>query len=677
MAIFEIETPQGKFEVDAPTMDAAVQALGGSKQPWWERDYETGSIPGDVGTQSKDPAAQEFAKFASGATQNPAYAQYEQLPWYQKPLVAANDAVNLVSNGATFGFGDKAVAAMRAPFTDKSYDEELAEQRRQTEGSRKRSGWAGTAAEVTGGIGTGLAALRNGLTATSIAAGVAPGLPRLAALMGTSALDNAAIGGLMAAGNDTNIAKGAGMGALVGGLTPAAFAALRNVFAPIFARMQPDRAANAAIEQMMARSGRTQQQIVDDLNAAAQEGQGGVFTAADALGNPGQRMLSTIARTPGDARTRVVEALEGRQAGQGERVSQFLQEGFGNPVTAAQTETARTLLRRAAGNQNYGAARALARPVDVSAATLALDNILTPGVTRLIGAGANNGGVYSTLARIRGLLGTRGAQVSDFDRAFMAKTEMDAVIEQGGSAAALLRPARNALDDALSRASAPYAGARDAYRQASRSIEAVDTGRQAATRGRYEDTIPAFRGMDAGEQSGFRAGYADPLIERAQRSATGVNKARPLITPKTAQEFPTFAAPGRGGRLQRQIGREQRMFETRNQALGGSRTADNLADQAELALSDPSILGNLLTMNWGAAAGAIGRQSIANIQGLSPSVRARLADFLLSRSGTDVTRRLSNSIRQGRRLTQREMAHLRMLLISGTTAANSSTQRTQ
>src|SRR6516165_6652683 len=45
-------------------------------------------------------------------------------------------------------------------------------------------------------------------------------------------------------------------------------------------------------------------------------------------------------------------------------------------------------------------------------------------------------------------------------------------------------------------------------------------------------------------------------------------------------------APG-NDLLQRRLGREMTMFETRNAALGGSKTADNLADADALGI-DPS-----------------------------------------------------------------------------------------
>jgi hypothetical protein len=55
--------------------------------------------------------------------------------------------------------------------------------------------------------------------------------------------------------------------------------------------------------------------------------------------------------------------------------------------------------------------------------------------------------------------------------------------------------------------------------------------------------------------------------------------------------------------LQRQIGRENTMFQTRNQAMGGSKTVDNLNDDAAMAVS-PEVIGvlrNVVSGNFGGA----------------------------------------------------------------------------
>ena len=83
--------------------------------------------------------------------------------------------------------------------------------------------------------------------------------------------------------------------------------------------INPEGAANRQVARAMSESGRPTADIANDVTTAAAEGQP-QFTLADALGNPGQRMLSTVARAPGEGRTDVVTALNNRQSGQGDRI---------------------------------------------------------------------------------------------------------------------------------------------------------------------------------------------------------------------------------------------------------------------------------------------------------------------------------------------------------------------
>ena len=46
--------------------------------------------------------------------------------------------------------------------------------------------------------------------------------------------------------------------------------------------------------------------------------------------------------------------------------------------------------------------------------------------------------------------------------------------------------------------------------QATRDIESIQAGREAATRGRSEDIIPAYQALRPQGQAAFRAGYLDP-----------------------------------------------------------------------------------------------------------------------------------------------------------------------
>jgi hypothetical protein len=144
-------------------------------------------------------------------------AQYDQLPGYAKPFVAANDVLQTFANGATFGFGDKAVAAARAPFTDKSYGQELAAARSKTEEARQRAGGAGLASELTGAVATPTKLAGQGLTLAGRAGTAAmQGLPGLLARTGLMGAEGAGYGTLTAAGNDQNLGTGAALGAAGG-----------------------------------------------------------------------------------------------------------------------------------------------------------------------------------------------------------------------------------------------------------------------------------------------------------------------------------------------------------------------------------------------------------------------------------------------------------------------------
>jgi hypothetical protein len=188
------------------------------------------------------------------------------------------------------------------------------------------------------------------------------------------------------------------------------------------------------------------------------------------------------------------------------------------------------------------------------------------------------------------------------------------------------------LDGALERASPQYRTANDAFRDQSRVIDAVETGRNAASgRTRAADNIQTFQSMRPAEQNAFRAGYVDPKIASIESASISpaTNKARMLMTEKSGQEFPTFGVPQGVDRMGRQIAREQRMFETTNASMGGSKTADNLADAAEASKFDPSIMENLFKGRPVSAVMTAVLRLASESRGLPPAVMTRVANTLM------------------------------------------------
>jgi hypothetical protein len=211
-------------------------------------------------------------------------------------------------------------------------------------------------------------------------------------------------------------------------------------------------------------------------------------------------------------------------------------------------------------------------------------------------------------------------------RGDMADAAQSAQQNGNGNRARLIGGAVRQLDAAMENASPGYRAANANFAQASRNIDAVQAGRNAAMRGRTEDTIPAFQALQPPGQQAFRSGYADPLIADAQKSPFGTNAARPLTSP-AFQDEAAVMAPG-NPLMQRRLTRENTMFETRNAAMGGSKTADNLNDHAAMGV-DPHLIGQIMTGNWhGAVRTALAAGHNA-LTGNTPEVRAAVARIIL------------------------------------------------
>lgn len=216
--MIEINLPDGSVaefpEGTSPDVikGAMQKKFGSPQQPAAPQGAESQLLAADLSSMTQNPGE----AIANQRTENNR-ATYEQLPEWKKAIVAAGDTADLMANGITFGFGNKAAAAGRALFTDKTYDEELAKMRERTQDSRDRAGSAGLAAEVIGSTVIPGAAAGKGLTVTGRlgTAGMkgAKGLAARSTLMG---VEGAGYGALTATGNDQDVGEGA-IGGLVGG----------------------------------------------------------------------------------------------------------------------------------------------------------------------------------------------------------------------------------------------------------------------------------------------------------------------------------------------------------------------------------------------------------------------------------------------------------------------------
>jgi cytochrome c1 len=432
-----------------------------------------------------------------------------------------------------------------------------------------------------------------------------------------------------------NALIGTGVGAAVPGMTSAARAVAKPFVEPVKSAfgIGNARRASRAIGQAVERSGKTSDELTSAIRQAAQEGQP-EYVLADALGHPGQRSLAGLARRPGEGRTEIVDFLQGRQLDQPERVARHIDEGFGlNGGTAARTTAGMRDARSTAADAAYGAARKDAGAVDVRGALAAIDERLGP---MQAGQGVSGGPIDAKLAQFRNRLAGDGTELSNFDRVLDVKKDIQDAIGEATRAgrnneARLLGKVMRELDGSLEQSSGGYRAANDEFARASRVIEAVDEGATMARPStRATDNASRFGQMTPDEQAAARVGYGDQQLARVEAAAgPGTNRARPFTSSKSAAERNAMAL--NPDLLGRRLDRENTMFETTRQALGGSQTADNIADTAESAGYDASAIVNLLTGNFGTGARQLLQAAGQAVRGQNDETRKIIAQALLSR----------------------------------------------
>jgi hypothetical protein len=588
-----------------------------------------------------------------------------------KGVPELSPTARLAAQGATFGLGDEARALAGIPAQmyrrgtfnpATAYEYSKAREDLDLEDARAQAGGFGTAAEIAGGVGTGANLYKAGLTfGPAIASRLGSGLIGTAA---GAAADGVAYGALAGAaeanGADrlTGAVKAAAVGGALGATIPAATAAVGMLAAPaisnISARVNPSRYADRQLLQAATESGQTPAQVADRVGAAVADGQT-EYRLLDALDNAGRRKAAVVAKNPGEGRQQLVEFLDQRQAGQGGRVAQAVEEGLGASETAQAATARMAAARRAQDNEAFGAVRNDAGHVNVRPALDRINSVLQPGEMGRLneGTGIAYDSVEAALARARALLTDGRSQTVGFEQVQRARGDIADAVEVArragaGNKARLLRGVRDDLDTALQGASPGFREAMQNSAARAREIESVDVGGLAARRGRSEDKIAAFGGLTPEEQSGFRVGYADPLIARAQAAPMNTDAARPLTSLAARTELPAFAVPGQGDQMMRRLGRESEMFRNRAAATGGSTTAENLADNAATGV-DTAIIGRLLSGDFlGAGRNALQR-GVASVSGNTEAVRARLAERLLNGSPDEIRTLLESLVAQSAR----------------------------
>ena len=578
MATFRLTNDQGQtFNVTADNQQQALQAM---------RQMQTQQ----PSQEPQAPAPQTFDQAASAAGFNLVQPQTpDQQAAREAQIMAAGEAPNPLAaglaRGGTFGLSDELAAGAGSLTRGVPYDQELQRVRQSEQISREAAPGQALAGEIAGGLTTGLGA-------ASLLKPAASTIGRVGQAAGLGAGEGALYGfgtGEGAEGRSVGAATGGTLGAALGAASvPAAALATRavggvkNVLSrALRSGSKVERKLNRRLAAELRAAGQTDDEILDALTAAQRQGQD-VFTVADAMGIRGQRLVRGIARGTGEGSQEIQDYLQKRQAGQSERVSQFIEDAFGIKGTAKQREAALKAARAKAANEAYGEARKSAGPVNAKSVVDSIDDRI--GTVGDIPETGDSTDVLFAKFRKR-LTGKGDEGLTDFSRILGVKQDIQDAIGAATRAgrnnqARELQPLVDQIDEALEAASPAYRAANDQFAEASRVIEQIaEGGRAAAPRARAADVADQFGSLSPDQQGAFRQGFADPLLNRIEGATPTTNVAGRLTAPGVQQKIGTVAQDPQT--LLSQIGREQQMAQTLGAAVGGSPTAQATADVAQ------------------------------------------------------------------------------------------------
>jgi len=539
------------------------------------------------------------------------------------------------------------------------------------------AGLGGALSEATGALATGAGVLGSGTRAAAVTINGRT-IPAGAVNWGQNAVKATGLGAFAGAGEGDSLedrAKhgiiGGAMGGVLGGaVLPAVSYGLPKLAAAAqLPRLRdPQKIATEQVSKVARDAGVTMAELENRMAAARAAGQTD-YTIADALGYEGQRKLAAMAKVPGPARQQAQEFLSERDLNMPQRVGEQVGKHLGAPHTAEQAS--KELIDRASAD----AAPLYRQAEQVPTWNETIQRIIDDPISR---RGLAHG---VELQRLRSLGTDRpfnptDAQITGFNAAgdpiitgvpnaqtlHTLKVGLDRMIEGEINPQTHKLTARgNAIDGVRRRLleqmdieNPMYREARQAYAGPMQVNTAIDFGRAMPTTGRASDNILHLDRMNPAAQQGVRIGYADKA--RADLERTGNIPTYLREKSHKGQAELERLSPQGPATLREALAREEMMQRTSREALGGPKTAENLADMAggpggmeALGLAGNVMTGNILGATRQAAElakrlgtgeseaqrTAITNMLLARDPAMVRAMQERIADYELRRRGVN------------------------------------------
>ena len=572
----------------------------------------------------------------------------------------AGGIIDSITKGATFGLAPKITALEagvlgRTPdggyfdysksFGDR-YDAALDAEREQNKQFETQNPVTSTIAEIGGGIGSGGALLKGGLTATRLA-------PQgfVGQTAGTAA-DAAAMGASYAYGADGDVMQGAKEGAmfgvggkLAGDAIGGGYNKIRDVVASRFGA--PDKQALARANNAMRSAGMTTGDVRSNVAQMGPEA-----TALDVMGPSGYDLARSAANISPQARAIADDFMEARMAGQPDRLMGAVERATGNLGNKSVDEVvgATQGAQRPAINRAYESARQAGF-------------VLPPLPDDLAQRPAVAGAFRKVNKDLADKYGSN--PVSALDYYDEVKKVLDDLAgtayrqgqkNKGNTYRDLAKNLRQTVDNMLP--GSEYTDARGMAQKLFKDIEAIEMGANAASGRRGVDIARNIQSIPDARKPYARQGYGAQKAEQIfQGRGTAGKPDQYFGSAADKAVMEALLTPQQKTGLQRAVGAEKQFGRTQREIQGNSSTARQLLQTGALTGgaglgasylggADPSgmgasaaaagVLGALARKGAGAAARRISATNEANVsplvmqallrRGVDPVQYARLPD---------------------------------------------------
>lgn len=544
-------------------------------------------------------------------------------------LQSADDAVRLLTTGATLGFADKLAGFLGGQGTEA--------ERARTQAARERVGPIAAAALEIGGAVAPFATVPR--LAAAVPAGV-QGLRGMLARTGLSAAEGAGYGGAAAVGHDTDVGQGMTIGALFGGvaepLASAAGSLGSSVMGSIRGLVNPGREASRRVAYARAVDDTLPNQPrVGSAEAAVAGRAGQPVLNIDRGGEATRELARSSANTSPLAWSMLDSTLRNRAQGQVPRVVDVVRRLVGGNSSMAN----RDALRRAAAQTNTPAYR---RAMSDPQAQSVWDGVLSdltgaPEVQSAIRQAAAKGrsaAVMEGVPPIRNpfrmdqtgrMVPVQGVtpNLRFWDE---VKKQLDAVGTR--EARTFARTLRDHLDTIVPSYGVARAGAARFFD----AEDALEAGEQFATsslRLGSDEAAAAIRKFTNPERQLFMEGFADALVKRVMAAGDNRNLViNSVFNSPAARERIVLALGQRRARELEAVLRVEELMDMARQAMGNSTTVRQLIAQGVVGGS----AGGALTGDWtGVSGGVLASLMLRRgLQSVNQDVATRVAQMLTS-----------------------------------------------